>query len=204
MAEVDRIANSNKAALAAGVGTIDSLVSPSTAEETFCSQWYEVIVESEISLYRWKFATKTFDLTPNLLVTEPDTKHNVAYQMPSDVLSVDTVLVDKTPIEFDRYQDEIHTTDTSGDTVYLKYRYRPDESDWNPYFTQLIIYRLATMLSFSIARRDDVASSMKQLADEHWRRAKTEDAQSRTNDKVNLTRIVRGRGGTLDKFWRNR
>ena len=204
MSEADRIAISNKAALGAGVGTIDTLVSASTAEEIFCREWYETVVESELSLYRWKFASKTYDLTPNLLVAAPDTGFNTAYQLPNDVVSVDTVLVNKVPIEFDRYQDEIHTNSTSTDTVILKYRYRPPESEWYPYFTQLIIYRLTTMLAFSIARRETIAASMKALADEHWRRAKTEDAQSRTNQKVDLRKIVRGRGGSLDKFWRNR
>lgn len=204
MSEADRIAISNKAALGAGVGTIDTLVSASTAEEIFCREWYETVVESELSLYRWKFASKTYNLTPNLLVATPDTGFTTAYQLPNDVVSVDTVLVNGVPIEFDRYQDEIHTNSTSSDTVILKYRYRPPEPEWYPYFTQLIIYRLATMLAFSIARRETIAASMKVLADEHWRRCKTEDAQSRTNQKVDIRKIVRGRGGSLDKFWRNR
>jgi hypothetical protein len=60
------------------------------------------------------------------------------------------------------------------------------------------------MLSFSIARKDDIAASMKSLADEHWRRAKTEDAQAQTNQKVSLRKITNARGGSLDKFWRRR
>ena len=202
MAEADRIANSNKACLGAGVNTIISFTEGS-AEAIFCNEWYELITESELSIYKWRFATKTADLGSPLSAV-PDTKYNTAYQIPNDVLSVDTVLVGETPIEYDRYQDEIHTYDTSGDTVVLKYRYRADESAWNPYFTLVVVYRLATMLSFSIARKEDVAASMKGLADEHWRRAKTEDAQAQTNQKVNLSKIVRARGGSLDKFWRRR
>ena len=203
MAEADRINNSNKACLGAGVNTISSFID-GTAESIFCNEWYELIAETELSLYKWRFATKTVDLTTSLLSAVPDTKFNTAYQIPNDVLSVDTVLVGEAPIEYDRYQDQIHTYDTTGDTVIIKYRYRADESLWNPYFRQLVIYRLATMLSFSIARKEDVAASMKGLADEHWRRAKTEDAQSQTNQKVNLRKIVRARGGSLDKFWRRR
>ncbi len=203
MAEAERISNSNKACLAAGVNTIISFTQ-SIAESVFCNEWYEIITESELSLYKWRFATKTFDLTPNLLVEVPDTKHNTAYQMPNDVLSVDTVLIGETPINYDRYQDQIHTSDTSNDTVILKYRFRADETLWNPYFTLVVIYRLATMLSFSIARKEDIAASMKSLADEHWRRSKTEDAQAQTNQKVNLRKIVRARGSSLDKFWRRR
>jgi len=210
MAEVDRLDNSNKACLGAGVNPITSF-SQGTAEAIFCNEWYELIVLAELSLYKWRFATKTFDLTPNILVGVPDTKYNVAYQIPNDVLSVDTVLVpdgsssgDRRTIEYDRFQDQIHTYDTENETVILKYRFRADESVWNPYFRLLVIYRLATMLSFSIARKEDIAGSMKGLADEHWQKAKTEDAQAQTNQKVNLRRLVRGRGGSLDKFWRNR
>lgn len=203
MAEVDRIANANRACLGAGVNTIISFTE-GTSEAIFCNEWYEIITESELSLYKWRFATKTVDLTTSLLTGEPDTKYNTRYQAPNDVLSVDTVLVGDTPIEYDRYQDQIHTNDTSGDTVVIKYRYRADESYWSPYFTLLVIYRLATMLSFSIARKDDVAASMKALADEHWRRAKTEDAQAQTNQKVSLRKITNARGGSLDKFWRRR
>jgi len=202
MAEADRIDNANKACLGAGVNTISSF-SQGIAESIFCNEWYELVVESELSLYKWRFATKTYDLGPPLTGT-PDTKYNTAYQLPPDVLSIDTVLVDDQPINYDRYQDQIHTYDTQDDTVILKYRYRADEGLWNPYFTQLIIYRLATMLSFSIARKDEIAASMKGLADEHWRRAKTEDAQAQTNQKVNLRKIVNTRGGSLDKFWRRR
>jgi hypothetical protein len=203
MAEADRITNSSKACLAAGVNPITSF-SQGSAEAIFCEEWYEQIVESELSLYKWRFATKTFDLTPNLLAAVPDTRFNTAYQMPTDVLSVDTVLVGEYPIEYERHGTEVHTNDTTNDTPILKYRYRADEVIWNPYFRLLVIYRLATMLSLSIARKDDVAASMKGLADEHWRRAKTEDAQAQTNQKVRLNKITRARGGSLDKFWRNR
>ena len=117
---------------------------------------------------------------------------------------VDTILIADVPIDYDRNQDQIHTNDTSDDTVIIKYRFRADETLWNPYFTLLVVYRLATMLSFSIARKEDIAATMKGLADEHWRKAKTEDAQAQTNPKVNLRKIVRSRGGSLDKFWRRR
>ena len=202
MAEADRIDNANKACLGAGVNTIISFTQ-GTTEAIFCDEWYELITRSELSLYKWRFATKTQDLGSPLSVI-PDTKHNVAYQIPNDVLSVDTVLVGERPINYDRFQDQIHTTDTSDDTVIIKYRFRADETLWNPYFQLLVIYRLATMLAFSLARKADVAASMKGLADEHWRRAKTEDAQAQTNQKVRLDKIVRNRRSSINKFWRNR
>jgi hypothetical protein len=125
--------------------------------------------------------------------------------MPTDVLSVDTVLDPEYPVDYERVGDTIHTNDSSNDTLILKYRFRADESLWNPYFRLLIIYRLATLLSFSISRKADIAQSMREEADMHWRRAKTEDSQSQTNQKLNLSRLRNTRrGGRVERFWRNR
>lgn len=203
MAQKERISLSNKACLGAGVNPIESF-EDGTAESIFLKEWYELTVEAELSLYKWRFATKTVNLRNSLLNQVPDTRYNTAYQIPNDVLSVDTVLVNDVPINYDRHQKEIHTHDSSDDDVIIKYRFRADESLWNPYFTLLVVYRLATMLSFSIARKEDIATVMKGLADEHWRKAKTEDAQGQTNRGVNLSRLKRARGGRIDKFWRRR
>ena len=203
MSEAERVSISNKACLGAGVNIITGFSDGST-EAKFLTEWYELTVEAELSLYKWRFATKTENLSSSLLDITPDTRYDTAYQAPSDLLSVDTVLINDLPIEYDRHGDQIHMNNASGDNTVIKYRYRADETTWNPYFTLLVVYRLATMLSFSIARKDDVARSMKSLADEHWRKAKTEDAQAQTNRKVNLSRLKRGRQGSVDKFWRNR
>jgi hypothetical protein len=203
MAEADRIKNCNKACLGAGVNTITSLVQNS-AEARFCKEWYELLVEAELTLYKWKFATKHENIRANLLAEIPENQFNTAYLAPVDVLSVDTVMVNGRPIRYSREGNQIHTNDTSGDEVVIKYRYRADESLWLPYFKLLVIYRLATMLSFSIARKDDIAASMKALADQHWKLSKTEDAQGQTNQKVNLTKIKAARSGRLHKFWRDR
>jgi len=203
MAQNERIEVSRLACFGAGVDPIDSFDDGTTQSE-FLKAWYELTAEAELSLYKWRFATKTFDLKLSLLADPPDTRYNTAYQAPNGILSVDTVMVGKIPIDYDRHQDQIHTNDSADDDVIIQYRFRADETLWNPYFTLLIVYRLATMLSFSVTRKVDVASAMKTLADEHWKKSKTEDAQAQTNRKLNLRRLVRARGGRIDKFWRNR
>lgn len=197
------IKNCKKATLGAGVGTIDSF-DDGTAVSDFCKEWYELIVEAELSLYKWRFATKTFDLGNSLIAGIPDSRYNNAWQLPNDVLSIDTVLVNDRPVEYDQIGDQIHTNDLSNDNPILQYRFRADESKWKPYFKLLVIYRLATMLSFSIARKTDIAKEMKGLADYHWRLSKTEDAQSKTQRGVNVSKIRLARGGRLSKFWRDR
>ncbi len=203
MADELTISNCRKACIGAGVGPITSLEDGST-ESKFCNEWYELLVEAELSIYKWRFATTTKNLKTSLIAGVPDTKYNTAYQLPPDVLAVDTVMVDDRPIDYDRYQAQIHTYDSQDDEVIIKYRFRAHESLWNPYFRLLVIYRLATMLSFSVARKDGIASTMKSLADEHYQRAKTEDAQAQTNQKVNLQKLKLRRGGRSNKFWRGR
>lgn len=203
MAEKERVDIGRKACLGAGVNVISSFDEGST-ESIFLKEWYELVVESELSLHPWRFATKTVDLG-SPLADEPTSRFNVAHQKPNDCIHIDTILEDDTPIEFDIMEDQIHSNDTSTATLIAEYRYRADESKWSPYFKMLIVYRLATMMSFSIARKDDVAASMKTLADEHWKRAKTKDSQGKSAKRLRQGRLKRVRsGGRIEKFWRNR
>ena len=192
------------ACMFAGVNVIESLDEDS-AEARLLAKSYEKVVESELSLYRWRFATKLQDLGSPLAAAPEYTRFNTAHQMPPDVMSVDTVLDPEYPVDYERVGDQIHTNDSANDTLILKYRFRADESVWNPYFRLLIIYRLATLLSFSISRKADIAQSMREEADLHWRRAKTEDSQGQTNQKLNVSRLKNTRrGGRVERFWRNR
>jgi hypothetical protein len=176
-----------------------------TAQSKVLGEAYEPLLESEISIYKWRFATGYYNLKPNLINSVPLARFNTAYQLPTDmaVLSVDTVLIDDKPIEYERRGRQIHTTDTANDDVILQYRFRADETEWYPFFRMLMVYRLATLAAFSVARNTKIADSMKDLADEHWKRAKTESAQAQSNQQLNLSRLKRGRGG-VNKFWRNR
>ena len=203
MAENERVANCRKACISAGVNTITSF-EDGTAESILCTEMYELVVESEITLHRWKFAKQTLNLKLSLLVGVPDTQFNTAYKLPNGVLSVDTVTVNDRPIEYGRYQNEIHTNDSADDDVIVEYRVRADETLWNPYFTLLVVYRMATLLSFSISRKVDIAQVMKELADQHWKLAKTENSQSQSNQRLRLGKLKRARGGRIDKFWRDR
>lgn len=202
--EKERLSVAGLACLLAGVPKIQAFNEGGRPAE-FLSEFYEPLVESELSLYKWRFATTYYDISPNLISAVPLSRFNVAYQLPTSpsVVSVDTVLINDKPIQYERRGQEIHTRDTSGDTVILQYRYRADESLWYPYFRQLIVYRLATGLAFSVTRKVTIASEMKTQADEHWMRAKTEDAQSQTNQKMNLNRLKRGRRGSVARFWRD-
>lgn len=204
MAQNDRIRIGQKACILAGVNVI-STFDDDSAEAVLLRNMYEEVVESEMSLYYWRFATKSANIKANLLAAAPaNTMFNVAYQQPSDVVSIDTLMVADRPINYEREGDQILTNDTADDEVVVKYRYRADETDWLPYFRMLIIYRLAALLAWAIARRVEVAKDMNDAADLHSRKAKTQDAQSQTNKKVVSRNLSRRRAGGVERFWRDR
>ena len=201
MAEKDRIAIARKACLLAGVTPITSF-SGARAEEIFCAEMYEELVESELSLYKWRFATDAVLIDP--LAASPVDQFDSAHQLPDAVLYVDTVLEADEPIIYERQGRLILSNGYSETQLVCRYRYRADETSWPPYFRLLIISRLAAALSYSIARRSEVAVSMNEAGDLHWRRAKTADAQGQTNKRLKLTGLKNRRRGGVDKFWRNR
>jgi hypothetical protein len=202
--ENEKLSIAGLACLLSGIPKIQSW-DEGTAQAKVLSEAYEPLVKSELSLYKWRFATTYFNLKPNLTSNVPLSRHNNAYRLPSDpaVMSVDTVLVSDLPIDYERRGWEIHTTDTSDDDVILQYRFRADETEWYPFFRQLVVYRLATVAAFSVARNASIAKEMRELGNEHYKQAKLESAQAQSNQKLNQTRLVRGRRG-YNKFWRNR
>jgi hypothetical protein len=201
----EKLSISQLACTSVGVEPITSFEEGSAASIVL-AQAYEPVVESEISLYKWRFATEYYNLKPNLLLDIPLSRFNNAYQLPTSpaVMSIDTVLIDDKPIRYERRKNQIHTRDTADDDVILQYRFRADETTWYPFFRMLIVYRLATICAFSVTRNSKIADSMKELADQHWRRAKTESAQAQTNQRVNLSKLSRGRRGAVNRFWRDR
>ena len=203
--ENEKLSISGLACVSVGVDKITSF-SDGTAQAKFLAEAYEPLLSSELSLYKWRFATEYFDLKPNKLASIPLGKHDTEYQLPTapKVVSVDTVLVSDLPINYERSGQKIMTTGTGDDNVILKYRFRAQETEWYPYFRQLMVYRLATGIAFSVMRNTALAEKMDDIADRHWKRAKTEDAQGQTNQKLRSSGLVRRRNGGVDKFWRRR
>jgi len=67
-----------------------------------------------------------------------------------------------------------------------------------------MVYRLATLAAFSVARNSKIADSMTEIGNDHFKRAKVEDSQAQTNKRLDLSRQARWRSGGVNKFWRQR
>jgi hypothetical protein len=116
-----------------------------TSASIACSNLYESTVQDQMSRYRWRFAVGQRQL--NRLSDRPPTRWDAAYQLPSDCMTVNTVLVNGHPVHFDRFEDMIFCNASSADSVFLEGVYRVDEAFWPPYFTMIIIYHMAALLA---------------------------------------------------------
>lgn len=175
-----------------GTGDADA----DTVEELSCYHLYDSVVETMFSLYNWRFAEKTAQLS--LSGTTPDTKWDYAYTEPSDMIAlVDVGVGDAfSEITFDRQAGEILCNQGSGTAVYAKYTYQPSVSTWPPYFVSLCETALARRLSFPLSAKLDLGKALDVDWDMMFRYAKNADAKQQTPRKLNTTgrnTIIRSR-----------
>lgn len=173
-----------------GAQPINSFADQST-ESTACNALYEDTVRDELARYPWRFATGQEQLSR--LTDAPSAVWDAAYTLPGTCLRPDTVYVNSRPVDFDRYQNKIFCNATTSDAVYLEGVYRVPEATWPPYFTMLMVLRLASALAHSIAGQVETADYLDRRAVRHAAAARAQDAQSRTTQRLELGRLTDGR-----------
>ena len=166
-----------------------------TTEAIACENMYAETVKNELALYRWRFATAMQLMSR--LEDAPATKWDAAYQLPAEMLVPYTVYVNSVPINFDRYEDMIFCDAASTDEVYIEGLYNVAEQFWPPYFTMLIILRMAALLVHSIGAQVDTSDLLDRRAGRQGAIARARDAQGRTAPRFDTTRLIsnRFRGG---------
>lgn len=132
---------------------------------------YDNIVQNELSKYRWGFARQKAQLSK--WYTGPvGTEYSSKYQLPSDMM----VLIKLNPsIPYNVLNGQVYCN--YSDTLYCDYIADTDESNWPPYFSNMIEYALAK--DFAIPIRDS-SSSKQEMANEYViqsRMARYADAQ---------------------------
>lgn len=175
-----------------GGSTITSFTA-SSAEAIVVNQAYYSIVDNALSMHNWSFASDMVVLTRLSDTPADDDRWSAAYQMPTahEAVSMETVLVNGAPIEYERFQDQIWCNAYSGDRVVAVYQYRPPESSWPPYFTEYVVLMLAEALATGVARNEDMAKLMAERAEIQFRRAKSRDsAGGQTARKMRLNKLI--------------
>lgn len=154
----------------------------STTEAAIADALYEGVVQDFLTRHPWRFATKQAVLVRD--ATAPEARYSAAYVLPEDLLLVQTITVNSSPIDFDRHGDTIVCDAGEADEVVLDYIYRAGEGIWPPYFDAAVRFEMAAQLALSIANREGVADSLGTRAVKQLAQARSSDSQARTTQKL--------------------
>jgi hypothetical protein len=167
-----------------------------TTESKVASNLYSDTIKNILSAYRWRFASKQTQLSR--LTDTPDARWDSAYQLPSDMLSLHTIIVNDKPIKYNRYGDMAYCNATSTDKVYADYTYY-DEGATNPaiFFPAYFIYTaeltLASLFAFAVAQNTELSVALEQKAGRQLAFARNMDSQQNTTKKFVTSRFINAR-----------
>ncbi len=162
-----------------------------TAESEIAGILYPTARDALLSAYPWTFATGQVELTQ--LGTGPIADYQYAYQLPNDFLRAVSCGAGGAGrgLKYRIYRDALHT---DAQTVTLTYIYRPDESEFPPYFDQALIVRLAAEFCIPVTENTSRAEAMIRIAEQEYARARQIDAQQDTPNKIEDFTLVDVRG----------
>ena len=183
----------NKALVLVGANTITSF-NQATTESKVANNLYESTLENLLTRCRWRFASKQKQLSKN--TTNPDARYKSSYAMPNDALVIHTITVSDDVIKYDIYGGNIFTNTTSSDTLISDYTFQPSESDFPPFFTQTLVFELASLFAGAIARNDQLSELYHKRAVAQLAVSRALDSQQQTTRNLDLDRFRNVRNRT--------
>ena len=173
-----------------GDNAMTSLGDGSAASEVVANV-YGDFLESALVSSRWRFATKQEVLAHN--ATDPISKWGSAFDLPSDMLMLNSITVNESVIQYDVYGDKIYCNEPSTATVVADYVYRPTETSFPPYFVTALEYGLAAIFAMAIARDQGMYQLLEQKSELYLARARRLDSQQQTTRRLNVSRFIQQR-----------
>lgn len=167
-----------------GANAVSAFSATGTAEEIACHHLYQTCLDQWLSLFPWRFATKTAELSRD--VTGPVTLWSASYQQPADMKALQAVIVDTIgrAIPFDRFEDKIRCDAGSSQKVYAVYTYEPAVVRWPGYFVALMEVALANKLAFALASKLDLKADYEKDVEKFFRLAKNADSRQQTTRRL--------------------
>lgn len=120
------------------------------------SALYDTILDSTLSMHRWRFATGKIALS--LLAQAPLNDYSYAYQLPTNPAVV-TIIRVVPHMDYERFEDKIYCN--AGGGISIDYIYRPAASMFPPYFVELMEVRMASAMALPVTG----SRTLKQLMD---------------------------------------
>lgn len=154
----------------------DSPISSLTEERTGAvlgANLFEGTYQAMLASHRWRFATKTLQLSK--LSTAPETDYTSAYSLPSDII----YLIKTDTQNYDIYGSEVHT---NSDTLQIDYIYRVAEDKLPAYFQKALEYNLAAQFAVPLTGDIDKGSYYAKLFNNEVRKARYADSTQHPQD----------------------
>jgi hypothetical protein len=137
---------------------------------------------------RWRFATEQSQLSR--LVAAPTGRYDAAYQLPANMLMLNTATVNDQNVEYTIYGDKLFCNISDQDELVADYIYRALEVDWPSYFTLAVEYQLASIFASAIARNETLTQLMDIKFRDAMARARSLDSQQNTTRKLTTSRFI--------------
>ena len=157
-----------------------------TTEAKACGLFYQPTVDNMLSLYPWRFATKTTQLSRD--ATGPGTKWQAAYLLPAEFKAVQAIMTDVNgnPIPFDRFENKVMCDAGETQAVWCVYTYDPPIAWWPGYFQAIVETALALRLSFAVAGKIDLRKELESTLETLMRYGRNADSRQQTTRKFRV------------------
>lgn len=152
-----------------------------SAESEICGALYAQSRDALLSAYGWNFATGQVALSA--LSEEPIGEFSNVYALPNDFLRALSAGTGNQTRGLD-YRIMNGKLYTNASQVNLTYIFRPDESEFPPFFDSVLIARLAAELCIPLTENTSRFDTLTKLAETEFSRARQLDAQQDRAQKI--------------------
>ncbi|PZW50441.1 tail tube protein [Humitalea rosea] len=180
----------SRALLKLGAAPVASL-EEGTAEAEVAANLYPHVRDSMLSVHPWSFATGQSTLPR--LVARPVADFDAAFQLPSGflrALSAGTSGAGR-GLRYRIHENRLHA---NAQAVTLTYVFRPEESDFPPFFADALVARLAAEFCLPLTEASSRAEALHRLADQALRTARLADSQQATAKSFDNFPLIAARG----------
>lgn len=172
---ISSIALCSRALLKTGCRSITSF-EEGTAEAEVAGNLYETTRDALLSAHPWSFATAQTILAR--LDVQPVADYAYAFQLPSGFLRALSAGAGRgRGLDYRIHERRLHTHSTE---VVLTYVFRPEESEFPPFFDQILIARLAAEFCIPLTDSTSRADVLMGIAKDEFKQARLIDSQQDT------------------------
>ncbi|MCB1563475.1 MAG: hypothetical protein KDJ75_07870 [Alphaproteobacteria bacterium] len=180
------VALASRALVRIGAAPITSF-NDGSAESEIAGALYAPTRDALLSAYAWSFATGQVQLTP--LGTPPVADYSHAYGLPNDFLRALSAGTGSRGrgLNYRIARGALHT---NADMAVLTYIFRPDESEFPPYFDQALIARLSAEFTIPVTESTSRAQAHFGIAEAEYKNARQIDAQQDSPNRLERFPLV--------------